>query len=91
MYRNFDHEFEKTLTKKSAERKIEADIIFRDTQHGFALDMEDVDGNKATLGFDYPKEEARKDQTDILKNNLSKTGNTIFSVKRMRRHLSYPR
>lgn len=80
VYRNFDHEFDKILSKKSAERKIDASIVLRDTLQGFALDMEDADGNSATLGFDYKKEPANKDQSENIKVNLSKTGNTIFVV-----------
>lgn len=88
VYRNFDHEFEKILTRKSAERKIETLITLRDTNIGFVLDIEDEDDNAVSLSFEYKKEPAQKDQKQNLINNLSKTGNTIFSVERVNLNLS---
>jgi len=80
VYRNFDHEFDKILSKKSAERKIDVSIVLREITSGFAVDMEDEDGNTVTLVFDSEKEQANKNQTENIKANLSKTGNTIFKV-----------
>lgn len=88
MYRNFDHEFEKMLTRKSAERKIETVITLRETNIGFVLDIEDEDDNTVSIAFDYKKEQAQKDQRQNIINNLSKTGNTIFFVKGVNLHLS---
>lgn len=81
VYRNFDHEFEKVLSKKSAERKINLFLTLRETPSGFAIDVEDEDFNSITLGFEQKKELAQKDQSENLKSNLSRTGNTIFFVK----------
>lgn len=81
IYRNSDHEFERLLSKKSAERKISADIIIDETKQGHALTIEDEDGNLATINFDSKKELAQKDQSDNIRNNLSKTGNTIFKIQ----------
>ncbi|GAB6011131.1 peptidase U32 family protein [Viscerimonas tarda] len=83
IYRNFDHEFDKLLRKKSAERKIAANITLRESDQGFVLEMEDEDGNKAALDFTYNKELALKDQTENIKNNLNKTGNTIFEIENL--------
>lgn len=81
VYRNYDHEFEKLLLKKSAERKIDATIELRDIPFGFSLEITDEDDNYAILNFEVEKQVAQKDQTDNIKNNLSKTGSTIFSIK----------
>ena len=80
VYRNYDHEFEKVLNKKSADRKINADIVLSETKDGFKLTIEDEDGIETFLETNYNKELAQKDQTENIKNNLSKTGNTIFRV-----------
>ncbi|MFR9166544.1 MAG: peptidase U32 family protein [Dysgonomonas sp.] len=83
IYRNFDHEFEKTLSKKSAERKIDIQIILKESHTGFTVDAEDEDGNNISLHFDQVKEIANKDQTDNIKSIFSKTGNTIFNVEKV--------
>jgi len=80
IYRNNDHEFEKILSKKTAERKISAQIQLRETSIGFELKMEDEDGFCTSIDYSAKKETAQKDQTENIKNNLKKTGDTIFSV-----------
>lgn len=83
IYRNFDHEFEKTLSKKSSERKVRASIEFDELPFGYSLSAEDEDGNCAVLNFDYEKQLANKDQTENIQNNLKKTGNTIFYIEQV--------
>lgn len=80
VYRNYDHEFEKLLSKKSAERKIETSIIIKEIAFGFSLQIKDEDDNHVTINFEVEKQPAQKDQTENIRNNLSKTGNTIFKV-----------
>ena len=80
VYRNYDHEFEKLLSKKSAERKIETSIIIKEIALGFSLQIRDEDDNHAIINFEQEKQPAQKDQTESIRNNLSKTGNTIFKV-----------
>ncbi len=81
IYRNNDHDFEKTLSKRTAERKISADIQLIEIDKGFQLVMEDEDGFRANIEYHQSKEIAQKDQSENIKNNLSKTGQTIFQVK----------
>ena len=88
VYRNFDHEFEKVLSKKSADRKIEVNILLKEQKDGFLLIAEDEDGIEVSCDILYNKELANKDQTDNIKNNLSKTGNTIFKVADIRLELT---
>lgn len=80
VYRNHDHEFEKLLSKKSAERKIEVTIDVNELPFGYSLEITDEDDNYAVLNFEYEKQIAQKDQTENICNNLSKTGTTIFKV-----------
>lgn len=80
IYRNNDHEFNKLLSKESAQRKIDIRIEIKDIPLGFSLKATDEYGHYVVLNFDQTKEEAKKDQTDNIKNILSKTGNTIFNT-----------
>lgn len=80
VHRNYDKDFEKILTRKTAERKIGSSITLREISIGLVLDMEDEDGNAVSITFECLKELANKDQFENIKNNLSKTGNTIFRV-----------
>lgn len=81
VYRNYDHEFEKVLSKKSAERKIRADIELKELPFGYSLEITDEDGNNAALNFECDKQLANKDQIENIRNNLKKTGNTIFEIE----------
>lgn len=83
LYRNFDHEFEKSLSKKSADRKISATIDLSEISTGYSLQITDEDGNYVILNVEYDKQVAQKDQTENIKNNLSKTGSTIFQIKQV--------
>ena len=80
LFRNFDQEFERILTRKSAERKIGVEWELADTPSGFALTAADEDDNRVTLSFSYSKELARTPQQDNLRTQLGKLGNTPFEV-----------
>ena len=80
LFRNFDQEFERILARKSAERKIGVGWELTDTPSGFALTAADEDGNRITLSFPYPKELARTPQSENLRTQLGKLGNTPFEV-----------
>ena len=81
LYRNFDNEFEKELNKESASRKIDLDIVLRDSENGFEIVLTDSDGNCVVQKLDISKEKAKSDQTENQKKQLSKLGNTIFKVR----------
>ena len=80
LYRNYDQEFEKLLTRKSSERKISVSLLLADTAFGFALTITDEDDNSVTLSFPYQKELARTPQADNLRTQLGKLGNTPFEA-----------
>ena len=82
IYRNYDQDFEKLLTRKSAERKIGVDWILSETAFGFALTVSDEDKNSVTLSFPVEtKEKARTSQHDNLCSQLKKMGNTPFRIR----------
>ena len=80
IYRNFDQEFEKLLGRKSAERKIAVRITLAESQFGYSLTMTDEDNVSYSLSWEASKELARTPQTDNLRNQLSKLGNTPFEA-----------
>lgn len=88
LYRNFDQEFEKLIQKKSAERKIAVDICLAENNFGFTLSFTDEDDNSVSLTLERAKEPARTPQTDNLRNQLSKLGNTPFEAKDIKIDLS---
>ncbi len=80
IYRNHDQVFESKLTKKTAERKIAATISVSETRTGFALQIEDEDANRYAFAVDFEKQTAQKPQRENIKNQLSRTGNTLFEI-----------
>ena len=88
LYRNFDQEFEKLMQKKSAERKMAVDICLTENNFGFTLSLTDEDDNSVSLTLQRAKEPARTPQTDNLRNQLGKLGNTPFEAKNIKIDLS---
>lgn len=80
LYRNFDQEFERILSRKSSERKIGISWEIAEIPFGFSLSVTDEDDNRVILTFSYPKEPARTPQAENLRNQLSKLGNTPFEA-----------
>lgn len=83
LYRNFDQEFERTLSRKSSERKIAVALLLAENNFGFSLTVTDEDKNSVTLTLPREKELARTPQIDNLKTQLSKLGNTPFEAERI--------
>ncbi|MBQ8674283.1 MAG: U32 family peptidase [Bacteroides sp.] len=80
LYRNHDQEFERLLSRPSAERRIALSWHLAETPRGFALTATDEDDNRVTLAFDCEKQTARTPQNDHVVSQLSKLGNTPFEV-----------
>lgn len=78
LYRNNDQAFEKELSHKSAERKIDVNMTLEDKGAGFSLTISTVDGVCATVDTETEKQEAIKPQRDNIIKQLSKLGNTPF-------------
>jgi len=81
VFRNFDQEFEKTLAKESAIRKIGVDIMFQETADGYSVSMTDEDGNMAVAQAEWTKENARTPQQANIRTQLSKLGATRFEAQ----------
>ena len=83
LYRNFDQEFEKLLTRKSSERKIDVELCLAENNFGFTLSAKDEDGNAVSVTLPREKELARTPQADNLRTQLGKLGNTPFEASRI--------
>lgn len=76
-FRNQDIEWDKMLSKSSAERQIAVDIEMHDDR----ITMTDEDGLTATLHISESFELAHTHQTENIKRQLSKMGGTIFDAR----------
>lgn len=83
LYRNFDQEFERILSRKSAERKMAVSVLLADNNFGFSLTLTDEDDNSVTLALPRDKELARTPQVENLKTQLAKLGNTPFEAEKI--------
>ena len=83
LYRNFDQEFEKLMQRESAERKLKVVLRLEENQFGFTLTLTDEDDCQVSVVLETQKELARTPQTENLKKQLGKLGNTPFEVERI--------
>lgn len=92
VYRNFDHEFNKLLGKKSAERRINTDIEFIETESGFRLVLTDEDGISVVSDIKEPKVEANKPEQaeSSIRTQLNKLGGTPYIARETVIRLSKP-
>ena len=81
LYRNFDHDFEAVLAKPSAERKIKVTMEWSDCPAGFALTITDETDACVTVVRPFAHESARKPQSDNIRMQLSKLGETPFEAE----------
>lgn len=83
LYRNFDVEFEKILSKKSSERKIALDFKLEEIPSGFKLIAIDEDGNTVSAELESAKELAKNEQMveENIRTQLSKLGTTDFYAR----------
>jgi putative protease len=88
LYRNNDQEFERLLSRPSAERKIALRLSFQPTADGFGLTGEVVgaEGNGlggVTVSLPFEHQPAQKPQRDNIVRQLSKLGGTIYECSRV--------
>ncbi|MGL5938382.1 MAG: peptidase U32 family protein [Phocaeicola sp.] len=81
LYRNFDQEFEKLLQRPTAERKLALDLVLSENAEGFLLSLTDEDKNQTEVQLVRNKELARSPQTEQLKKQLAKMGNTPYELR----------
>ena len=73
LYRNFDQDFERQLSRPTAERKIPIIMHLSATSNGFCLS---ADGVSVSLACEH--QTAQKPQQDNISRQLSKLGGTIY-------------
>ena len=83
LFRNYDQEFERLLSRPSAERRIPVDITMRDIPFGFSLTMTDEQGRSATVNFTRDKELARTEQRAGIEAQLTKLGGTTLVANKV--------
>ncbi len=83
LYRNLDQEFEKQLSRSTAERKIAVRLEFLDNPTGFTLHIIDETEAGVMITSDFEKEAARSDQQKNICTQLSKLGNTPFEATKV--------
>ncbi len=80
VFRNYDNDFEKLLSKESADRRIAVSVRFKDTEDGFVVMMEDEDGNVTESAVAFGHQPANNPQTANIQVQLSKLGASIFAA-----------
>lgn len=82
LYRNYDHAFEKKLSKKSAERKIAATICLSEEDDCLLFTIRDENNISTTLRKRHEKEIAQDKEKakGFISKQLSKTGSRIFAI-----------
>jgi putative protease len=88
LYRNFDQEFEKTLSKPTADRKLNVDVELAENNFGLTLSMRDEDGVHVSITHECTLEDARTPQENNIRTQLGKLGNTPFEAVRTDVNLS---
>jgi 23S rRNA 5-hydroxycytidine C2501 synthase len=92
LFRNRDQEFERSLEKESAERRVAIKPLFAETPDGFALTLTDEDGICVTATLSHAKDiakNAERAQT-TLQEQLTKFGNTMFVAEATELQLNQP-
>ncbi|MEA4974373.1 MAG: U32 family peptidase [Paludibacter sp.] len=92
IYRNFDQAFDQMLKGNTSERKIATRVRFEEITDGFSIQLEDEDGVCVTRQFACEKQLARQTEKVLenIKLQLSKTGQTIFSVEDVQINIQQP-
>ncbi len=88
LYRNSDIAFERELSRPNTPRRLSLVLEFGESVDGFVLSAKDESGVTVTLSMPFAKDEARKPQSENIKNQLSKWGNTPFVADRVDVNLS---
>ncbi|MBR5972847.1 MAG: U32 family peptidase [Paludibacteraceae bacterium] len=85
LYRNFDQHFESLLSKKSAERKIRAAIVVKETEDGIQFILSDEDKQTSEYTLHDKLEEANQPEKQLanIQRTLSKSGDTSFEIEKV--------
>lgn len=83
LYRNSDRRHTAALEGETARRTIDIDMALRATPSGVALDISDDYGHAASVNAIMELTEARTPQTDNRLQTLSRTGDTIYTLRNL--------
>lgn len=78
LYRNNDVEFERLLSKSSAQRHIPVVMTISEVPEGFSLQVTDSIGRRAVHTIQIEKQQAQKPPKDNIVRCLTKLGNTPY-------------
>jgi 23S rRNA 5-hydroxycytidine C2501 synthase len=80
IYRNYDHQFAKTLQGNKTKRFINVKMQFEETESGFMFSIEDEDGVKVSIVRKVEKTPAKNQSAaeEIVRRQLMKLGDSIF-------------
>lgn len=87
LYRNLDFQFNKTLAKPTAGRKLRLNILLVETTNGYRLEFTDEMGEKAQIEVPAEHTEALTPQEDNIRHQLQKLGNTPFLAEQVKLEL----
>lgn len=82
LYRNHNHEFQKILSRKTAERKIGLDVSMEETPNGFKITLTEERGISTSLDVEIEKTISGNFLNPLpeIQTQFSKLGNTIFEL-----------
>ncbi len=80
LYRNSDVAFEKLLLSKETRRTLPIRLTFSTTGSGFSLRAQGRGLQPAVVEVEFPHQTAKKPQRENILSQLSRWGNTIYSV-----------
>ena len=81
LYRNNDQNFERILSHKTAERRIDIDMTLNIVDNKLSITAIDETGRKANAVLDAELQEAVKPQRENIIRQLEKLGNTPFALR----------
>lgn len=79
LYRNSDIEFQRLLSKPSAQRRIPVVMTISEVPDGFSLQVTDPTGKRVVHTMQIEKQQAQKPQKDNIMRCLTKLGNTPYT------------
>lgn len=83
LFRNRDVAFEQAVERPTAPRTVGVDISLRDAPDGYRLEITTESGHRVLLEKQAEKTLARTQQTDRIRKELSKLGDTFFKANRV--------
>ncbi|EJW91375.1 protease [gut metagenome] len=83
LYRNLDFEFDKQLSRPTAERRLQLDLALEECPEGYCLCLKDETGAEVSVPFACEHVEAQRPQYENIVRQLSKMGDTPFEVRQV--------